>query len=341
MKIKFDKRVEVVFVVVALLGIAGREWVIPQITWPLQLLLFSLSLVMLNSVWAFHYWFNAWLNRWLPFERDVNKRVAVQLLGGWGIVKTVLIGIGLFLINHLVPELSQSMNRLNIVALGAGAFLANIVLGLGFIANHFFIQWQANLVRAARLEKEKAQVQYDNLANQLNPHFLFNSLSSLDSLIDENPALARRFLQQLSKVFRYVLQHKDNELVTLETELDFIKNYVSLLKTRFDGTFQLSYQISPDGHDRQIVPVTLQILIENAIKHNVISEANPLTVHITADADCLIVSNPIQRKRQVGTSNGQGLQNLAMLYSYLSKNPVVVQDNNETFQVQIPLLTGS
>lgn len=338
MRIKFDKRVEAVFVGVALLGIAGREWVLPQISWPLQLLLFGLTLIMLNGLWAFHYWFNAWLNKRLPFEQDVSKRVAVQLLVGWGIVKVTLLLAGSFLINSLVPELAQSLNRLTIITVGVVAFLANIVLGLGFIASHFFNQWQANRLRSARLEKEKAQVQYDNLANQLNPHFLFNSLSSLDSLIDENPALARRFLQQLSKVFRYVLQHKNNELVSLQTELNFIKNYVSLLHTRFDGQFKLSCQISPDGLDRQIVPVTLQILIENAIKHNVISEAHPLTVQITADADCLIVSNPIQRKKQIATSNGQGLQNLAMLYSYLSKKPVEVADNNETFQVRVPLL---
>lgn len=339
MKIRFDKRVEGVFLLTALMGIAGRQWVLPQISWPLQLLLFGLTLVMQNGVWVFHYWFNAWLNRHLPFERGVGKRVVVQLLGGWAIVKTALVLVGMFLIDYLLPDLSRSMNRLNIIALGAGAFLVNIVLGLGFIANHFFNQWQANVLRAARLEKEKSQVQYDNLKNQLNPHFLFNSLSSLDGLIDENPALARRFLQQLSKVFRYVLQHKDKELVPLETELAFIKNYVSLLQTRFDGTFRLLCQISPDALERRIVPVTLQILIENAIKHNVISEARPLTVHLTADAHFLTVSNPIQRKKQVGTSNGQGLQNLKMLYSYLSTCAVEVQADSETFRVRVPLLT--
>ena len=339
MKIRFDKRVEAVFLLIASLGIVGREWVLSSITWQLQALLFGLTLLMLNSVWAFHYWFNAWLNQRLPFERDVSKRVAIQLLGGWAIVKTILIGVGTFLINHVVPEVSQSMNRLNIVALGVGAFMANIVMGLGFIASHFFNQWQANLLRATRLEKEKAQVQYDNLMNQLNPHFLFNSLSSLDSLIEDNPALARRFLQQLSKVFRYVLQHKDKQLVSLETELNFIKNYVSLLQTRFDGTFRISCQIDPDALERQIVPVTLQILIENAIKHNSISEARPLTVHITADRDFLTVSNPIQRKKQISTSNGQGLQNLETLYSYLSPNRVEVRADGETFRVRVPMLT--
>lgn len=339
MKIKFDKRVELVFLYIAVMGIIGRSWVLPDIEWWQQAVLFVVTLLMLNGVWLFHYAFNDWLNKHFPFERNVGKRIVIQLLGGWTVVKTVLIVCSLLIIHRIVPALSLSINRLTLIALSGVIFLVNVVISLSFIASHFFNQWQANVLRAARLEKEKALVQYDNLTNQLNPHFLFNSLSSLDSLIEENPALARRFLQQLSKAYRYVLQHKDKELVSLETELNFIKNYVSLLQTRFDGTFRVSCQISPDALERQIVPVTLQILIENAIKHNVISEARPLTVHITADGDFLTVSNPIQRKKQVGTSNGLGLQHLETLYSYLSADPVEVQSDSETFRVRVPMLT--
>lgn len=338
MKIQFDKRVEAVFAFFAVLGIVGREWVIAQITWPVQLLLFVLTMALLNGVWLFHYWLNDYLNRRLPFEQNVPKRVAVQLIGGWAIVKGVLLVVGSFLLDYIIPEIEDYVNRLNIITLGMGAFFANIVMGLGFIAHHFFERWQENKLRATRLEKEKAQVQYENLKNQLNPHFLFNSLSSLDSLIEDDPALARRFLQQLSKVFRYVLQHKDRELVSLQTELNFIKNYVSLLQTRFDGALSIRCQIGAEAEDRQIVPVTLQILIENAIKHNVISEAHPLTIQIGIENQFLTVVNPIQRKKQVSTSNGQGLQNLRQLYEYLSPDPVTVQDDGATFRVRVPLL---
>ena len=338
MKIHFDKRVELAFLYLSIMGIVGRYWVLPGITWPQQAVLFVMTLTMMNAVWVFHYAFNHWLNQRFPFERGVSKRIVIQLLGGWTVVKTVLFLCSLLIIHCIIPSLTLSLNRLTLITFSVAIFLVNVVISLGFIASHFFQQWQTNAVRAARLEKEKAQVQFDNLTNQLNPHFLFNSLSSLDSLIEENPALARRFLQQLSKVYRYVLQHKNKELVSLETELNFIKNYVLLLQTRFDGTFRLSCRISPDALDRQIVPVTLQILIENAIKHNVISEASPLTVHLTADRDFLTVSNPIQRKKQVGTSNGQGLQNLETLYGYLSTNPVEVRQDGETFRVRVPLL---
>lgn len=210
----------------------------------------------------------------------------------------------------------------------------------GFIASHLLRRWQENAVRTAQLEKEKVQVQLDSLKNQINPHFLFNSLSSLDGLIDDNPVLARQFLQQLSKVFRYVIQHKEKALVPLETELTFIKNYVSLLHTRFDGAFIIHCQVSKDAMDQQIVPVTLQILIENAIKHNVISEARPLTITISTNDGYLDVSNPIHRKRQVETSNQQGLENLKLLYSYMASRPVEINENEGVFRVRLPLLTG-
>ncbi|MBO0937053.1 histidine kinase [Fibrella sp. HMF5335] len=339
MKIRFDRRVEALFLGMSLLGIVGRKWVLPDISWQQQAILFVMTLTMLNGVWAFHYGFNDWLNRRFPFEKNVRKRLVIQLLGGWAIVKTVLFFCSLFILHYILPALSHLLNRLMFITISWGAFMANIVVGLGFIAHHLFVRWQENFTRAARLEKEKAQVQYDNLRNQLNPHFLFNSLSSLDSLIDDDPALARQFLQQLSKVFRYVLQHKSRELVPLRTELVFINQYVSLLQTRFNGEFQVRYHIPDEARDRLIAPVTLQILIENAIKHNVISEAHPLVVELTAETDYLTVSNPIQGKKQVTTSNGQGLQNLQQLYAFLSEQPVDIQNNGSFFQVRIPLLS--
>lgn len=339
MKIKFNKYAEAAFLLMAVLGVVGREWVIPGISRSVQLLLFVFTVLLLNAVWLFHYNFNNWLNRRLPFEHNLHKRIAVQLLGGWAIVTLTLFFLGMALIDYVLPEITRSMNRLNIIALGIGAFFANMVLSLGFIASYFFNRWQENLVRTSVLEKEKVQVQLDNLKNQINPHFLFNSLSSLDSLIDDNPVLARQFLQQLSKVFRYVLQHKDKALVPVETELAFIKNYVSLLRTRFDGAFVVRCQLDETALEQQIVPITLQILIENAIKHNTISEARPLIVTISANDGYLSVANPIQRKRQVETSNRQGLENLKLLYSYLGSRPVVIEEDEDVFRVRVPLLT--
>ena len=135
-----------------------------------------------------------------------------------------------------------------------------------------------------------------------------------------------------------MLQHKEKEQVPLETELTFIRNYVSLLKTRFDGALDVEFAITDEALEGAIVPVTLQILIENAIKHNIINETRPLTIRVTTNDGYLPVSNPIQRKRQVGTSNGQGLNNLKLLYGYLSPRPVTIHDDGKLFAVRIPLL---
>jgi LytS/YehU family sensor histidine kinase len=162
-------------------------------------------------------------------------------------------------------------------------------------------------------------------------------LTSLDSLIHENPTLASEFLRQLSKVFRYVLQNKEKVLVSLETESNFIKNYVALLQTRFGESLCINFNISADVLDQQIAPVTLQILIENALKHNIINQANPLIINIFNHEQYLIIENAIQLKKQVETSNGQGLNNLKSLYSFLSFKEVLIEQN-EVFRVKIPLI---
>lgn len=338
MKIRFNKYVEIVFVWFAIAGTIGRAWIMPDISWQKQMLLFITSFIVLNIIWTLHYAINEYLNRRLPFEKNMRWRLIAQLLGGWTVVKTLMFFTGLALINHVLPALALSLNRLTLVTISMAIFLANVVISMGFIARQLFDRWQENAVRAAKLEKEKTQVQYDNLRNQLNPHFLFNSLSSLDSLIEDDPILARKFLRQLSKVFRYVLQHKDKGVVSLEVEIDFINIYIALLKTRFDGAFNVVFAISESDMDREIVPVTLQVLLENAIKHNVISETQPLTITISASEDYLIVENKIQRKGRVETSNGEGLKNLVNLYGFLSQEPVVIIDNSQQFAVKIPLL---
>lgn len=338
MKIKFNKYVELLLLWIALGGLVARQWMVPDISWQVQTFLFCMSFVMLNLIWIFHYSFNEWLNERLPFEKNVRWRIIVQVLGGWTIVKTVAVVAGYFVAHRYFPPALTLLNKFGFIIVGMMIFLVNTVICLGFIASHLLKRWQENAIRTAQLEKEKVQVQLDSLKNQISPHFLFNSLSSLDSLIDDNPVLARQFLHQLSKVFRYVLQHKEKALVPLETELEFIKNYISLLHIRFDGAFIIQCRIDDNALDQQIVPVTLQILIENAIKHNVISEAQPLTVTISAGDGYVTVTNPIQRKRQVETANKQGLDNLKLLYTYLSDRPVDIDDTGTFFCVRLPLL---
>ena len=193
--------------------------------------------------------------------------------------------------------------------------------------------------KAQALQKEKAMVMYESLKQQLNPHFLFNSLTSLNSLIQsEDSKTAAHFLNNLSKTYRYILKSRDNETVSLGDEIKFAENYVQLQKTRFEKGFEVQINIPEEYHHRKIVPVTLQNLLENAIKHNIIDEESPLVVTITADGNDLFVTNNLQKKKFVETSNRQGLTNLRSLYAYLSKWPVEIIETQNYFTVKLPLL---
>lgn len=192
--------------------------------------------------------------------------------------------------------------------------------------------------KAQTLEKEKAVVQYENLKQQLNPHFLFNSLTSLKSLIRINKNDAVHFLDNISLTYRYILKSSDSELVSLQNEIDFIQVYIDLQKTRFGDGLRVQTRIDEESLDKKIVPVTLQNLLENAIKHNLVDRERPLTIEIFTENSHITVRNNLQRKEFVETSNQYGLKSLQTLYRYLDKRPVQVEEDENYFTVKIPLI---
>ena len=193
-------------------------------------------------------------------------------------------------------------------------------------------------MQSTRLEKDKTEIQYQNLINHLNPHFLFNSLTSLNSLIMTAPKEASKFLQKLSLIYRYILQNKDKEIISLEQELAFVKHYIELQKSRFDDGLHINIEVKKSFLNAGIVPVTLQNLFENAIKHNSVEEDKPLIINVFVEDDYLIVKNNLQRKKYVQTSNKQGLESLKSLYRYLSKKQFEITETADEFIVKIPLL---
>ena len=192
--------------------------------------------------------------------------------------------------------------------------------------------------KAHSLEREKVLVMYENLKQQLNPHFLFNSLTSLGSLISTNPASAKQFLERMSKIYRYILQSRDNETVPLADEVRLAEIYTQLQQTRFKEGLQLHIAVPEEFHHRRIAPVTLQNLIENAIKHNVIDASTPLVIEIFVENEWLVVRNNLQKKNFVETSNRQGLSNMQSLYHYLSGREIDMRQDEHYFTVKIPLL---
>jgi ligand-binding sensor domain-containing protein len=220
--------------------------------------------------------------------------------------------------------------------------VVGLFAALGFIAFRRRSQLQEAFLslerKAQALAKEKALVQYENLTQQLNPHFLFNSLASLGSLIRFDPKTASEFLEALSKMYRYILLSRDRETVSLQEEAVFAAHFLKLQQTRFGEALQIRINIDDQHRDRKIVPVTLQNLLENALKHNTLDNEAPLIVDIFTENDYLVVRNNLQRRTLVESSNKQGLSRLQTLYEYLSDTPMRIEETNEYFIVKIPLI---
>jgi two-component system, LytTR family, sensor kinase len=300
----------------------------------MQLGIFLFSLLFVALFWESMRWINRWLNDRLPFDKNLTLRIIVQVVIG------SLFGLSIrFIIYFFIePILPVQVDTMFQVATWVIYTLLPVGVNLGFFTAYFIERWKLSLIEAERLEKEKAQIQFDNLKNQLNPHFLFNSLASLSSLITEDQELATKFLQHLSKVYRYVLQYKQSDVVPLKTELEFIRNYIFLVETRFAHALKINVSIAPVDQERRIAPVTLQVLIENAIKHNVVDTHRPLTIDVFVSGDYLVVSNNIQLRSQVETSNRQGLENLKSFYTFLTERPLLVETTPDRFYVKVPLM---
>lgn len=194
-------------------------------------------------------------------------------------------------------------------------------------------------LRAEKSEKEAALSQVEALKNQLSPHFLFNSLSILTSMVHEDADLSEQFIKQLSKVYRYILEQRDQELVSLKTEVEFIRAYTFLLSIRFENKFEVLIDLSPSQQDQyRIAPLSLQLLVENAVKHNRMSIAVPLHVRIYCQNDTLIIENHWLPRDQSEPSTGIGLQNIVNRYALLTQRRVWYGHEDESFVVKIPLL---
>lgn len=210
-----------------------------------------------------------------------------------------------------------------------------------FTSRSWLMEWRKSAIEAEQLRSEKLASQYQSLKDQLNPHFLFNSLNVLSNLVYEDPDKSAAFIQKLSKIYRYVLEVQQEELVSLTQELDFARNYLELQKIRFEENLAFSIDVQTEkGY--YIPPLSLQLLLENAIKHNVASQDNPLFIHILQKGNDLWVSNSYQPKfGQNDPSTGVGLKNIKLRYQILSDRQMQVTQNENEFLVRLPLLEVS
>lgn len=272
-----------------------------------------------------------------PSYQDAGRRLTVQF------VAVTLLSLLLSVV--LESSIRGIMTLLGMTSLHQHAGRATI-LGLGttyvvlliYECIYFFNRWKASVLEAERLKLENVQAQLVSLKHQVNPHFLFNSLNTLASLIPKDPKLSVEFVQQLARVYRYVLEVNASDFTRLETEMDFARSYLFLLRTRHGSRLQVDMDIPYDFLDARVIPLSLQLLIENAVKHNVVSERKPLRIRITAEGGRLRVVNNLQRRLNAEPSTGLGLQNIRNRYLLLSGQAPEIRETETEFIVDLPLL---
>jgi sensor histidine kinase YesM len=219
------------------------------------------------------------------------------------------------------------------------ALVITLVVSLFIHAFYFWKALQDTKIKEQKIIAGTASAKFDALKNQLDPHFLFNSLNVLTSLIEEDPRQAQRFTTALSKVYRYVLEQKNKDLVPIDEELDFARTYIKLLTMRFEDGIHLDIPEKASNPDARIVPLSLQLLLENAVKHNVVTSSKPLNIRVYEKNGNLVVQNNLQEKSVVKRSSGVGLRNIQQRYSILSKRQVNIHKSASEFSVELPMLT--
>ena len=312
---------------------------------------FDLKSIGMNFLFAGMYSFglgmgNAVLNEYLSAKwswiTQTNQRVAA------GIIGTILYSVSIVLLIHYVIYsliLGYAVDSLfqgTLFWIHIIVVLIALVIATFFHAQGFMINWKASLSQETVKQEIVAKTEsakFETLKSQIDPHFLFNSLNVLTALIDENPRQAERFTTKLSKVYRYVLEQRNKELIPLSEELNFARTYMELLQMRFEDAIQFDIPKNLSNEDLKIVPLSLQLLLENAVKHNVVSSSKPLVLRIFEENGSLVIENNINHKEAIGKSTKVGLRNILDRYSLLTKRSVVVTNDKITFQVSLPLLT--
>jgi len=218
--------------------------------------------------------------------------------------------------------------------------LISFNISLIFTAIGFFKAWKRELINAAKLKAEMMAYKYEALRNQINPHFLFNSFNVLSDLVYADQAMAVKFIQQMSDLFRYVLDSRDKELVPLKEEVEFMRSFTYLLKTRFEDKLDIVIDLEA-ATGEYIVPMTLQLLVENAVKHNEVSEAFPLIIIIRKNEDYLEVENSLRIKHVGEDSKSTGLKNIEQQFSFFTDKHIEINNSNGKFRVRVPILNAA
>lgn len=271
-----------------------------------------------------------------PHPSQIGKRILFSIL--WIGASYTVLNFLLDLVHNCAmrytnhaepPELTTNLISLVLIAL-FWAIYESI---------YMYYRWKDSLNETERLKREFVQAQLDGLKSQVNPHFLFNSLNTLAYIIPEDPNKAVEFVQKLAKVYRYILEIQERRLIPLWEEMEFLDSFMFLHKERFWDNLHINIDVPKSERNNLIVPLSLQLLFENAIKHNIISKEKPLTISISIEeGNRLVVRNTLQRRSNPEPGTQTGLANIKNRYEYFSDQPVIVAETEGEFVVSIPLI---
>jgi LytS/YehU family sensor histidine kinase len=243
--------------------------------------------------------------------------------------------ISMVLHNHSFKETIVPL-KLNLIY----AWLANLLFHLVNTIKFYFEEYKTKYVEAENLKILSAQTELQLIKNQINPHFLFNNLNVLSALVMKNTNDANKFIEEFSKVYRYILSNHEKELVPIEDEVDFIKPYIYLLEKRFAAGLDIQINVPQQKEKLYIIPASLQMLIENAIKHNIISKNKPLHIRVAMmDKNTIVVENNLQLRSSIENSTRIGLLNITKRYLLVSGRNVAIENDQTSFKVTIPLIS--
>lgn len=295
------------------------------------------SILITMLIWEGNLRIDSAIDRRISWVKTPVKRIFAQLLFSFTYGMTTLFAV-MWFFNEFVceAEITQTLNFLLITTVIALLTSISILaIGIGY---KFFHNWRNSLIELNQYKAASALAQLENLQNQVNPHFLFNNLSVLSSLVYKDQDKAVDFINQLAKVYRYLLDNHNNELITLTEEMNFIHSYVYLLQIRYSPNLHVSIDIPEADLQLYIPPLSLQLLLENAIKHNEISSFSPLHIDIHTSEGRLTIHNNFTPRIHSEPVSGTGLPNIEARYRYFTDKPIEVVATDSDFSVHIPLI---
>lgn len=296
----------------------------------------TISITITALLWVSLSKGNAYVNytigQRISWLKEPVKRLIVTIVGH--VVYTLFV----------VITLKYSFQYFMDINIGSLVYISVISIGITFLvtlASHsreFLLSWRQLAIESERSKKEAISAKYEALKNQVNPHFLFNSLNALTNLVYEDADLSAKFIKKLSEVYRYVLESREKELVSLKEELAFVDSYIFLQKIRHEESLQFELDGKMD-QNLMVVPLSVQMLVENAFKHNVVSDEEPLTIKVYQENQQLVIENNLQKKNILKEeSSGIGLENIKARYEILTDDQVLIEEDHELFRVALPLL---